>query len=268
MSSLRLLNKQQQGFLAMNSPDLSALTVVRNEVDVLAALLPLQQLARQGQAMAMIELGCGNARLARDLLRQSLVSQVTGLEVDERQHAKNLAQPQDGLAFLQASAAAVPCADASFDLALMLKSLHHVPLPDMAQALDEVARVLRPGGWLYVSEPVYEGALNEVVKLFNDEGVVRAAAQAALDAALAQPGSPWTQVATHRFDTPVHYASAHSTSTPRSSPKPAPSSRSSGASGEAWISCCSSQDSRRQASSVTMKQTTSPVSRASGLSAA
>lgn len=207
MSSLRLLNKQQQGFLAMNSPDLSALTVVRNEVDVLAALLPLQQRAAQGQAMTMIELGCGNARLARDLLRQGLVSQVTGLEVDERQHAKNLAQPQDGLAFLQASAAAVPCADASFDLALMLKSLHHVPLPDMAQALNEVARVLRPGGWLYVSEPVYEGALNEVVKLFNDEGVVRAAAQAALDAALAQPGSPWTQVATHRFDTPVHYAS-------------------------------------------------------------
>ena len=53
----------------------------------------------------------------------------------------------------------------------------------MAHSLGEVARVLRRGGHLYVSEPVFDGALNEVVRVFNDEGVVRAAAQAALDAA-------------------------------------------------------------------------------------
>ena len=62
----------------------------------------------------------------------------------------------------------------------------------MAQALGEVARVLRPGGHLYVSEPVYGGAFNEVIRVFNDEGVVRAAAQAALDDALgAGPGPRW-----------------------------------------------------------------------------
>ncbi len=57
----------------------------------------------------------------------------------------------------------------------MLKSLHHVPVESMAQALVDAARVLRPGGHLYVSEPVYAGPLNEVVRLFNDEGKVRAA---------------------------------------------------------------------------------------------
>jgi len=60
-----------------------------------------------------------------------------------------------------------------------------------------------PGGWLYVSEPVYAGALNEVIRLFNDEGEVRAAAQAALDCAIAS--GAWQQQAERRFDVPVHF---------------------------------------------------------------
>ena len=171
-------------------------TLIADELTVLAALVPLA-----GQDI--VELGCGAARLARALLQRHPDSRVTGLEVDDRQHAKNLAAPQAGLAFIAAGAQAIPCADASFDLALMLKSLHHVPVPLMAQALGEVARVLRPQGHLYVSEPVFEGPFNEVVRLFNDEQVVRAAAQAALDAAL-RTGA-WTQVAERRFAMPVRF---------------------------------------------------------------
>lgn len=170
--------------------------LINDELTVLAELVPLA-----GQHI--IELGCGNARTARDLLQRHPDSRVTGLEVDMRQHALNLASPQAGLSFVAAGAQAIPFPDASFDLALMLKSLHHVPMGDLAQALDEVARVLRPGGHLYVSEPIYDGPLNEVIRLFNDEGVVRAAAQAALDEALTR--GPWTQVAERRFEVPVHY---------------------------------------------------------------
>lgn len=170
--------------------------LIDDEIDVLADLVPLG-----GQRI--IELGCGGAQLARALLARHPDSHVTGLEVDERQHAKNLAAPQAGLAFVAAGAQAIPCADASFDLALMLKSLHHVPLPLLSRALGEVARVLRPGGHLYVSEPVYGGAFNEVIRVFNDEGVVRAAAQAALDEAL-RTGA-WSQVAERRFEMPVRF---------------------------------------------------------------
>lgn len=177
-------------------PASATLPLIRNELQVLSDLVPLE-----GQHI--IELGCGNARLARQLLQAYPDSHVTGLEVDARQHAKNLADPQEHLSFVAAGAQDVPFPDASFDLALMLKSLHHVPLPLLDQALSEVARVLRPGGHLYVSEPVYDGPLNEIVRLFNDEGEVRAAAQAAVDRVLAQ--GPWQQVAERRFDMPVHY---------------------------------------------------------------
>jgi SAM-dependent methyltransferase len=170
--------------------------LIDDELDVLASLVPLG-----GQNI--IELGCGAARLARDLLTRYPDSRWTGLEVDARQHAKNLAAPQAGLHFMAGVAQSLPFTEASFDLAMMLKSLHHVPMSLMAQALGEAARVLRPGGHLYVSEPVYDGPLNEVIRLFNDEGVVRAAAQAAVDEALHT--GMWVQVAEHRFDMPVFF---------------------------------------------------------------
>lgn len=175
-------------------PNTDAPPLIDDELEVLAALVPMSD-------QDIVELGCGAARLARDLLMRWPGSRVTGMEVDERQHAKNLASPQSGLRFVAGGAQAIPFPDASFDLALMLKSLHHVPLPLLGQALREAARVLRPGGHLYVSEPVYAGPLNELVRLFNDEGVVRAAAQSALDEALR--GGTWQQVAERRFATPV-----------------------------------------------------------------
>ncbi len=180
-------------------PDPDHLPVCNDELDLLAELVPLQ-------AQNIIELGCGNAKLARTLLERWPQCRVTGLEVDAVQHAKNLASPQAGLSFVAAGAQAVPFADASFDLALMLKSLHHVPMASMDAALAEVARVLRPGGCLYVSEPIYGGALNALVRLYNDEGVVRPAAQAALDRAL-DSGVQWEALAERRFAQPVHFAS-------------------------------------------------------------
>ncbi len=171
--------------------------VERDELIVLNRLVPLA-------AQDIIELGCGAARLARELLARYPATRVTGLEVDAIQHARNLAAPAERLRFIAAGAQAIPLPDAQFDMALMLKSLHHVPQSIMDQALAEVHRVLRPGGHLYVSEPVFAGALNEITRLFNDEQAVRAAAQAALDRALAT--GAWAQVAERRFDMPAHFA--------------------------------------------------------------
>lgn len=171
---------------------------IDDELDLLAGWVPLA-----GQDI--VEAGCGDAALAHRLLERCPGCHVTGLDVDLRQLGRNLASPRPGLRLVAAGAQALPFADACFDLALMLKSLHHVPPLLMAQALGELARVLRPGGHLYVSEPVYAGPFNDVMRLFNDEGAVRAAAQAALDTAVRS--GRWAQVAEQRFEVPVQFAS-------------------------------------------------------------
>ena len=171
--------------------------VIRDELGLLDGLVDLARHPR------VIELGCGAAQLSRRLLERFEGAEVTALEVDERQHAKNLASPQARLTFVAAGAQAIPFEAGRFDLALMLKSLHHVPLDLLDAALAEVHRVLCPGGLLYVSEPVFAGALNEVMRLFHDEQVVRAAALAALHRAIAS--GAWEAVSETCFDVPVHY---------------------------------------------------------------
>lgn len=135
---------------------------------------------------SIIELGCGRAELTRHVA-QGADRHVLALEVDEIQHAHNAARTDlPNVEFRLAGAEAIPAADASFDVALMFKSLHHVPVPEMGNALREIGRVLRPGGLLFVSEPVFAGAFNEILRLFHDEQRVRTAAFDALRAAVAE----------------------------------------------------------------------------------
>lgn len=176
-----------------------AIASLKDELDLIVKMLPLDR------PLDLIELGCGAAATARALLARFPGAQITGLEVDTVQMAKNQAEPAPGLEFVEAGAQAIPFEAARFDCAMMLKSLHHVPMPLMAQALGEIARVIRTGGRLYVSEPSYGGAFNDIVRLFNDEGRVRAAAQGALDAAITKPEPLWEQIDEIRFTMPARF---------------------------------------------------------------
>jgi len=133
---------------------------------------------------AIVELGCGRAELTRHVAHGP-GRRVLALEVDAIQHARNAARTDlPNVEFRLAGAEAIPAADASFDVALMFKSLHHVPVEAMGTALHEIRRVLKPGGLLFVSEPVFAGPFNDILRLFHDEQRVRAAAFDALRAAV------------------------------------------------------------------------------------
>ena len=80
------------------------------------------------------------------------------------------------MTFGLAGAEDIPLEDASVDVVFMFKSLHHVPVDLMDQSLREIRRVLKPGGLAYISEPVYAGEFNEILRLFHDEQEVREAA--------------------------------------------------------------------------------------------
>lgn len=149
-------------------------TRVLNEVQFMLENLPFD-------GARVLELGCGKADKTRLLAESGRVREIIACEVDRIQHAKNVLRTDLPLVcFEQAGAEAIPLPDGSIDIVLMFKSLHHVPLASMDEALAEIARVLRPGGLAWISEPVYAGELNEVFKLFHDEAEVRAAAFAAL----------------------------------------------------------------------------------------
>ena len=103
-----------------------------------------------------------------------------------------------------AGAQAIPAADASTDLVFMFKSLHHVPGELLAQSFAEITRVLKPGGLAYISEPIFAGEFNEILRLFHDEQQVREAAFAATCAAV--DSGQLELVEEIFFDTPVHFA--------------------------------------------------------------
>lgn len=170
--------------------------IVDDEVAFLSSLVPLR-------GLEIVELGCGAADLARRVVATCADCRVTAFEVDERQHDKNLARPAAGITFARGGAQDIARPAGSFDLALMLKSLHHVPAASMDDALREVRRVLKPDGLLYICEPVFAGDLNEVIRLFNDEEAVRREAVLAIGRAVDSGG--WASVSETTFDVPVAF---------------------------------------------------------------
>ncbi|MSQ69020.1 MAG: class I SAM-dependent methyltransferase [Gammaproteobacteria bacterium] len=152
----------------------------------------------------ILELGCGRADLTRLIARGGPGRRVLALEVDEIQHAKNLMLTDlPNVQFKLAGAQAIPVATASMDVVFMFKSLHHVPLDAMQAALHEVARVLRPGGYAYLSEPIFAGAFNDILQIFHNEQRVRAAAFAAITAVVA--GGALECVEQIFFNAPLHF---------------------------------------------------------------
>jgi ubiquinone/menaquinone biosynthesis C-methylase UbiE len=144
---------------------------VANEKEIIDELLSLP-------GANVLELGCGKADKTR-LIAQTAAS-VLALEVDPIQLAANQASDTPAnVRFEYGGAENIPTADSSVDIVMMFKSLHHVPTELMDDALTEIRRVLKPGGVAYISEPVYAGDFNDILRLFHDEKAVREAAFAA-----------------------------------------------------------------------------------------
>ena len=125
----------------------------------------------------ILELGCGSAEITRHIATAGTERKITALEVDEIAYQKNL-QITDlpNVTFGLSGAQDIPLQDESVDIVFMFKSLHHVPLELMEDSMHEIRRVLKPGGHAYISEPIFAGDFNEILRLFHDEEKVREAA--------------------------------------------------------------------------------------------
>jgi SAM-dependent methyltransferase len=102
-----------------------------------------------------LDLGCGNGRHAEPLAERARVVLAADLSREllavarDRAHERGYA---DALAAVQADAATLPLRAATVDLAVYVAALHHLrPRARRVRSLDELARVLAPGGRALVS---------------------------------------------------------------------------------------------------------------------
>ena len=103
------------------------------------------------------------------------------MECSPRQLAKaRAAEPVKGVEIVEGVGQALPAPSGEADYVVFFNSLHHVPHAVMGKALDEAARVLRPGGLVYISEPIAEGPFFATCRPVDDETEVRAQAYHAL----------------------------------------------------------------------------------------
>jgi ubiquinone/menaquinone biosynthesis C-methylase UbiE len=98
---------------------------------------------------AAADIGCGPGYLAIELARAAPGLHVTGVDLSNAMLAQGienaaLAGVAHAVDFRTGDAAALPFPDGSLDLVVSTLSLHH--WDDPVSVLDEIARVLRPGG--------------------------------------------------------------------------------------------------------------------------
>ncbi|MBI2236332.1 MAG: class I SAM-dependent methyltransferase [Magnetospirillum sp.] len=142
----------------------------------------VETIAMEGKRV--IDVGCGDGHLSRHLARHGAA--VLGVECSARQLAKAAAaEPLEAVEIVAGVGQSLPADAACADVVVFFNSLHHVPVDAMSAALIEAARVLKPGGLAYVSEPLPEGRFFEAVRPIDDETEVRARALAALRGAVA-----------------------------------------------------------------------------------
>lgn len=95
-----------------------------------------------------LDLGAGDGNLVTTLAGLG-VSHIVALEyqLDLVRHCPRSASVVCG------SAVQVPLADESVDVVVVMDVLHHLSSADLAPGMEEIHRVLRPGGQLLVCEP-------------------------------------------------------------------------------------------------------------------
>jgi SAM-dependent methyltransferase len=115
-------------------------------LDVVVDLAPADPEAR------WVEIACGPGLIARALAPR--VGSVVGLDLTpamvEKARAEAAAAGVENVSFEVGDATALDIADDSFDGAITRFSLHHIPAP--VRVLEEMRRVVRPGGWVVVSD--------------------------------------------------------------------------------------------------------------------
>ncbi|MEM4780984.1 MAG: class I SAM-dependent methyltransferase, partial [Halalkalicoccus sp.] len=97
----------------------------------------------------VLDAGCGNGRPVLDAL--DTTGSAVGLDLSEEQ-VRRATENVPTARVVQGDLSTLPFRGDRFDGVTAYHSLIHVPLAEHVTAIEEFARVLRPGGWVLLSE--------------------------------------------------------------------------------------------------------------------
>lgn len=107
----------------------------------------------------VLDAGCGHGRYLEAFA--DLGAEVVGVDVGDGPEIAGVPLDRENLSVVQGSVLDLPFRDGVFDLAFCDGVIHHTP--DPARAYAELARVVKPGGAVYVWVYPREGTLREAV---------------------------------------------------------------------------------------------------------
>jgi SAM-dependent methyltransferase len=103
----------------------------------------------------VLDLGCGTGTLAVRMKQHSPRAAVAGLDVDEvmlGRAQKKAAAANAEIQFVRGFSRALPYKDKSFDRVVSTLFFHHLKTDEKQRTLNEVLRVLKPGGELHIAD--------------------------------------------------------------------------------------------------------------------
>ena len=105
--------------------------------------------------MKVLDLGCGSGYLTFPMARNNPKATIIGLDIVTKTLGNNMAEAKkdslSNLEFIAYDGVTFPFEDESFDLVVTRYALHH--FPNIENSMKEMARVLKPGGKLFISDP-------------------------------------------------------------------------------------------------------------------
>jgi ubiquinone/menaquinone biosynthesis C-methylase UbiE len=128
------------------------------KADYVAAMAKMNNVlfeaGKVGDGLKLLDAGCGFGGTIQQLNAQHSNMDLTGLNIDARQLAAAEAQTEaandNTISWVEADACQLPFEDNSFDRVLAVECIFH--FPSREKFLAEAARVLKPGGYLAVSD--------------------------------------------------------------------------------------------------------------------
>ncbi|MFX4263475.1 class I SAM-dependent methyltransferase [Pelotomaculum propionicicum] len=115
---------------------------------------------------SILDIGCGTGAMLSLVISEYKDIQACGIDLSENMIEKAAGLLDSRVQLVVGDSDYLPWADNSFDLAVCNSSFHHFPEP--TKVLNEIRRVLTPGGRMIIADPWWPNPKRYFINLFLD----------------------------------------------------------------------------------------------------